>query len=92
MNAGAVLNKPFNAAQIELIQLLANDLDVRELSELRQTLIAFRFRLVEERAERIAQSKNWTDEKINQMSQDHLRTAYVAKQKSDARNEQTDKH
>lgn len=69
----AVLNKPFNGAQIELIQILAQDLDTNELMELRKVLIAFRFRLVEERAERIAQSKGWTTEHINQMSQEHHR-------------------
>ena len=69
----AVLNKPFNGAQIELIQILAQDLDTNELMALRKVLIAFRFRLVEERAERIAQSKGWTTEHINQMSQEHHR-------------------
>ena len=67
----AVLEKPFNAAQIELIQLLANELDSKELVELRQLLISFRFKLVEERAERIAKNKGWSDEEINQMSQEH---------------------
>ena len=71
----AVLNKPFNADQVELIQLLANDLDTNELVELRQVLISFRFRLVEERAERIAQAKGWTKEQIDLMSQEHLRTS-----------------
>ena len=84
----AVLNKPFNAAQIELIQLLASDLESTELMELRKMLVAFRFRIVEERAERIAQAKGWTAEKINSMSQEHHRTPYKAKGK----NKQTDKH
>ena len=69
----SLLNKPFNGAQIELIQILAQDLDTAELTELRKVLIAFRFRLVEERAERIAQNKGWTTEHINQMSQGHHR-------------------
>ncbi len=77
-----VLNKPFNTAQIELIQLLAQDLDTQELMELRKILVAFRFRLVEQRAERIAQTKGWTDEQINQMSQEHYRTPYKAIQKA----------
>ena len=81
-NMEAVLNKPFNAAQIELIQLLANDLENSELAELRKMLIAFRFKLVEERAERIAQAKGWTEEKINLMSQEHHRTPYTAKEKN----------
>lgn len=68
-----ILDKPFNAAQIELIQLLANDLDSNELVELRQLLISFRFKLVEERAERIAKTKGWSEEQINQMSQEHHR-------------------
>jgi thermostable 8-oxoguanine DNA glycosylase len=88
----AVLNKPFNSAQIELIQLLAQDLDNRELMELRKILVAFRFRLVEERAERIAHAKGWSDEQINQMSQEHLRTPYRAKQKALAQNKQNGKH
>ena len=77
----AVLNKPFNSAQIELIQLLAQDLDNRELMELRKILVAFRFRLIEERAERIAQAKGWSEEQINQISQEHNRTPYRAKEK-----------
>ena len=88
----AVLNKPFNAAQIELIQLLANDLDTIELAELRQVLIAFRFRLVEERAERTVKTKGWTKEQIDQMSYDHLRTPYKAKGKVKVPNKQNDKH
>ena len=88
----AVLNKPFNGAQIELIQILAQDFDTEELMELRKVLIAFRFRLVEERAERIAQNKGWTTEQINQMSQEHHRTPYVAQQKNDRKNQQNGEH
>ncbi len=80
----AVLNKPFNAAQIELLQLLAQDLDKEELMELRKLLVSFRFKLVEQRAERIVQTRGWTDEQINQLSQEHNRTPYKAKQKSDS--------
>lgn len=79
----AVLNKPFNAAQIELIQLLAQDLESQELVELRKILVAFRFKLVRQRAQRIAQANNWTEAQINAMSQEHRRTPYKAKQKND---------
>ena len=88
----AVLNKPFNVAQVELIQLLAQDLDRDELSSLRKLLIAFRFKLVEDRAERIAKARGWTTEQINQISQEHHRTPYVAKQKSDLENSQNEQH
>lgn len=57
----AVLNKPFNAAQIELMRLLEDDLEEMELAELRKMLVAFRLRLDEERAERMAETK-WTVE------------------------------
>jgi thermostable 8-oxoguanine DNA glycosylase len=88
----AVLNKPFNTAQIELIQLLAQDLDSQELAELRKILVAFRFKLVEERAERIAQAKGWSDEQVNQLSQEHFRTPYKALQKKAVQNKQSDRH
>ncbi len=88
----AVLNKPFNKAQIELIQLLAQDLETEELAELRKLLVAFRFNLVEQRAERIAQAKGWTEEQVNQMSQEHNRIPYKAKQKADSENKRTDKY
>ena len=81
-----ILDKPFNAAQIELIQLLANDLDSNELVELRQLLISFRFRLVEERAERIAKTKGWSEEQINQMSQEHHRISIKPKPNSTPQN------
>ena len=81
-----ILDKPFNAAQIELMQLLANNLDSNELVELRQLLISFRFRLVEERAERIAKNKGWSEEQINQMSQEHLRVSVNKKPNSISEN------
>ena len=87
----AVLNKPFNAAQIELIQLLAQDLETQELMDLRALLLNFRFRLVEQRAERIAQANNWTEEQINQMSQEHHRTPYKAKLKAQSPNKKNEK-
>ena len=87
----AVLNKPFNAAQIELIQLLAQDLETQELMDLRALLLNFRFRLVEQRAERIAEANNWTEEQINQMSQEHHRTPYKAKLKAQLPNKKNEK-
>lgn len=78
----AILTKPFNPAQVELIQLLAQDLDTQELTELRKILVSFRFQLAEQRAERIVQEKGWTNEEINQISQEHHRTSYQAKQKA----------
>lgn len=74
-----LLNKPFNDAQVELIQLLAQDLNSDELAELRKLLVSFRFRLVEQRAEQISQNKAWTNEEINNLSKKHLRTPYAAK-------------
>lgn len=74
-----LLNKPFNDAQVELIQLLAQDLNSDELAELRKLLVSFRFRLVEQRAEQITQNKAWTNEEINNLSKKHLRTPYAAK-------------
>jgi hypothetical protein len=77
-----VLKTPFNAAQIELMQLLANDLESNELIELRKLLVSFRFRLVEARAEKIAKSNNWSEAQINQISQEHHRTPYKSKLKA----------
>ena len=77
----ATLKMPFSDAQVEVLQLLASDLDSYELKELRKTLVAFRFRLVEERAERLAQREGWDENTINQISQEHNRTPYRAKEK-----------
>ena len=85
---GSCFAHTFNAAQVELIQLLANDLNNEELTELRKVLIAFRFRLVEERAEKIAKNKGWTEEQINAMSQEHHRTPYRAKEKAQVSQQQ----
>ena len=73
----AVLNKTFNSAQVDLIQLLAQDLDKEELTELRKVLVQFRFKMVTERANRIAAANGWEAENINAISQEHFRTSSI---------------
>jgi thermostable 8-oxoguanine DNA glycosylase len=64
---------PFTNGQLELIKLLDNNMSAHELEELKKLLISFKFRMVENRAEKIAEQNNWSTEDINSLSKDHSR-------------------
>ncbi len=80
------LKTPFNTAQVEVLQLLAGGLNEDELGELRQILIHFKFKLVAERAAKIAKARGWTKEDIDAISYGHRRTPYTSKIKFDQAN------
>jgi hypothetical protein len=71
--------QPFNAAQLELLHLFSAELSEKQMGELKRILIDFKFRMVEEYAQKVAQEKNWSVETINAMSKEHLRTPYQSK-------------
>ena len=71
MNTG--LTMPLNEAQVEILQLLASGLSNEELVQLRQMVVSFKFRLVEERVRLAAQKQGLTLEQINDFSNQHHR-------------------
>ena len=74
------LQQPFNAAQLELLQLFAAGISDQELANLRQTLLEFRFQRISDMADKILDSKGWTAEDLAQNAQQIGRTPYKAKQ------------
>jgi hypothetical protein len=81
------LKTHFNTAQVEVLQLLAGGLNEEELGELRQILIHFKFKLVSERAAKIAKARGWTQKDIDAISYGHRRTPYKSKIKFDQEND-----
>jgi hypothetical protein len=73
------LTNPLNTAQVEVLQLLAGGLSEEELGELRRILRTFKFKLISERAAKIAAAKGWTKEDIDAISYGHRRTPYKSK-------------
>lgn len=53
----ATLQTPFNAAQVEILKLFSQGLTESQLEELRRTLIAFRFKLLDEHVEQVVKLK-----------------------------------
>ncbi|HRI62437.1 MAG TPA: hypothetical protein PK228_22005 [Saprospiraceae bacterium] len=80
MEAG--LQTPFNSAQVEILKLFSQGLTDEQMEELRRTLIAFRFKLLDDHVEQVAERKGLTTEQINQASWEHRRTPYQSKQKA----------
>ena len=74
------LQQPFNAAQLELLQLFAAGISDQELANLRQTLLEFRFQRVSDMADKILDSKGWTADNLAENAQQIKRTPYKAKQ------------
>lgn len=71
--------QPLNEAQIELLKLFAGGLTPAQFQELRQLLITFRFKLLDQQVETVVAQKNISDEAIEKASFEHRRTPYRRK-------------
>jgi hypothetical protein len=58
---GAALKMPFNEAQIEILKLFTGNLTESQLQELRQVLIAFKFKLLDAHIESVSAEKGLSD-------------------------------
>jgi len=76
------LQTPFNAAQVEILKLFSQGLTEEQTEDLRQILIAFRFKLLDEQVELVAKRKGLTLEQVNEASRGHLRTTYRSKKQA----------
>jgi predicted flap endonuclease-1-like 5' DNA nuclease len=70
---------PMNEAQIELLKLFASGLQEHQMKALKQMLISFQFRLLEEEVEKAAKEKNITDADVEKALDEHWRTPYIRK-------------
>jgi len=59
------LQTPFNSTQVEILKLFSQGLTDNQLEELRKTLIAFRFNLLDEHIEKVAEQKGLLVEQID---------------------------
>lgn len=66
----------FNPIQLYLLQLFAHVNSEAELKELKELLSEYYFKKVELRAAEIYKEKGWSQEMLEAMSNDHLRTPY----------------
>jgi hypothetical protein len=67
---------PLNDAQLEVLQLLASGLSDSEMTQLRQMIVSFKFRLVEERAQKAAETTGLTMSQINSFPAQHYRKTH----------------
>ncbi|MEM6319478.1 MAG: hypothetical protein AAF960_17535 [Bacteroidota bacterium] len=67
------LQMPFNEAQVEILKLFSQGLTDKQTEELRRILIAFRFKLLDEQAKKVATKKGLTMQQINAVSKEHNR-------------------
>jgi hypothetical protein len=74
------LTVPFNDIQLELLKLFTTGISNTELKELKQILVDYKFRRVTEMAERIRKERGWTAEDVENLSKEHHRTPYKAKE------------
>lgn len=70
------LRTPFNETQIMLLKLFANAQTEQEELELKNLLVDFYNRKMVRAAERVIKEKNLTNEKVESLSREHLRTPY----------------
>ncbi len=76
---GTILKTPFTEAQVEILKLFTNELTDLQMTELRQLLIAFKFKLLDAHIEKVSAAKGLTDDDIEKVSFEHRRTPYKRK-------------
>jgi hypothetical protein len=78
---GIAIQPPFTEAQIELLSLFKVKLNQADMQELRQLLLEFKFRKLQENIEQIIDEKGYTDQDFDNMKQEHSRTSYKSYRK-----------
>jgi hypothetical protein len=74
-----LMQTPLNEAQVEILKLFAGGLTPPQVRELRQLLISFKFKLLDEAVEKAAKQRNITDEAVEKALSEHWRTPYQRK-------------
>ena len=77
------LQTPFSEAQLELLKLFNTSLNDSELSELKQILLNFKFRKLQQIIERDIQNKGYNEQDFEKMDEEHNRTPYLSNRKKD---------
>ncbi len=67
---------PLNNVQIELLKIFDKKLDENEILELKEYLLALKFRKFQKIIERDSITKDYSQEDFEKMSYGHLRTTY----------------
>jgi hypothetical protein len=62
--------------QVELLQLFRFELDNAQLQEIKALLSAYFAQKATEEMDALFEEKGWGDEKIDEWSQEHMRTKY----------------
>jgi hypothetical protein len=70
------LKQPFNNAQIEILNLFRQDLNKEELDELRDILLQFKLRRLQELEDNFWDENGINNEQNKEILQKHLRTPY----------------
>lgn len=65
-----------NKAQLNILRLLGNIKTEEEADELRQVICDFYARKVDEEMDRLWDEGKWSQEKIDEVMREHLRTPY----------------
>lgn len=70
---------PLSNAQLELLSLFQHDLPDAELLELKRVLVRFLAEKAKRQALEVWEEKGWTQEDMQRLSQEHMRTPYRPK-------------
>jgi hypothetical protein len=75
------IQTPFTEGQLELLSLFKTNLNATDMQELRDLLLAFKFRKFQATIEQVVTEKGYTEKDFEAMGQAHNRTPYKSYQK-----------
>ena len=70
------INYPLSNIQLELLKLFSRNVEESDLREIKQLLVQYFAKKLENEANRIWEEKGWTDETMDEFLKTHMRTPY----------------
>ena len=70
------INYPLSNMQLELLKLFSRDVEDSDLKEIKRLIVRYLSQKLTEKADKIWEEKNWTNEDMDELVNTHMRTPY----------------
>ena len=70
------INYPLSNMQLELLKLFSRDIEETDLKEIKRLIVSYLSVKLSDEADKVWEEKGWTNEKMDEFLNTHMRTPY----------------
>lgn len=70
------INYPLSNMQLELLKLFSRDIEEKDLKEIKKLIVKYLAQKLSEKADQVWIEQDWTNEKMDEFLNTHMRTKY----------------